>query len=124
MKADDDILRALIYLGDSEALPDLVNLENIARFVVNTYRDKTMPKELSTLARIRWLLFSKVQHDATRLPPTMSALKYNIFSSHFICLVLKKSHLPTQNLPPPQRYGWELTRDSLDPILTDNLPAP
>ena len=124
MKADGEILQALSCLGDSETIPDLLTLENIERFVVNTYGNKKMPKELSTLARLRWFLFSKYQHDATQLPPTMSALKYKIFRSHFICLVLKRSHMAIQNLPPPQNYGWELNGESLDPILTDNLPAP
>ena len=124
MKADDDILQALSCLGDSETLPNLYTLENVARFLVNTYGKKKMAKELSTLARLCWFLFSKFQHDATKLPPTMSALKYKIFRSHFICLVLKRSHISKQNLPLPQNYGWELNGESLDPILTDNLPAP
>ena len=124
MKEDGEILQALSCLGDSETIPDLLTLENIERFVVNTYGNKKMPKELSTLARLCWFLFSKYQHDATQLPPTMSALKYKIFRSHFICLVLKRSHMAIQNLPPPQNYGWELNGESLDPILIDNLPAP
>ena len=29
-----------------------------------------------------------------------------------------------QNLPSQEGFGWESTEDSLQPIMTDNLPAP
>ena len=34
----------------------------------------------------------------------------------------KKSLVSKQNLPSPERYGWEFNSTSLDPIMTDNLP--
>ena len=37
--------------------------------------------------------------------------------------VLKKSHVSKQNLPSPERYGWELNGISLGPVMKDNLPA-
>ena len=121
--ADDAILSALSNLGQCEALPDLFTITNIERFVVKVYGDKKRT-DVDTLSQLRWFLFSKFQYDAARLPPTMSALKYKIFRSHFVCLVLKRSDVPIQNLPPPESYGWELNNRSLDPIMTDNLPAP
>ena len=39
-------------------------------------------------------------------------------------MVLKRDHLSYQQLPNPENYGWELNSDSLDPIMTDNLPTP
>ena len=57
MKTDEDILHALSRLGDSDTIPDLLTLENIERYVVNTYAGKNMAKELSTLARLCWFLF-------------------------------------------------------------------
>ena len=39
-------------------------------------------------------------------------------------MALKKYHVSKTNLPSPERYGWELNGTSLDPIMTDNLPAP
>ena len=38
-------------------------------------------------------------------------------------MVLKHAHLPYQQLSNPENYGWELNGDSLDPIMTDNLPV-
>ena len=54
----------------------------------------------------------------------MSVLKYKIFRSHYITLVLKRSSLTHQSLPVPENFGWEKENDSLIPIMTDNLPAP
>ena len=123
LKSDDAILTALTQLGNGEQLPSLITLEDIERFVVNTYA-KNKDSGLTTLPQVRWYLFSKCQCDAASLPPTMSALKFKIFRSHYVCMVLKRAHLPYQQLPNPENYGWELNGDSLDPIMTDNLPAP
>lgn len=54
----------------------------------------------------------------------MSALKYKIFRSHFVTLVLKRATWSMQNLPAPEGYGWEREGETLIPIMTDNLPAP
>ena len=105
-------------------LPRLDTLENIERYVVNTYVGKKSIVEVNTLANLRWYVFSKLQHDASQLPPTMSALKYKIFRAHYVCLILKRSHIAIQNLPPAENYGWELISDSIDPILTDNHLVP
>ena len=105
-------------------LPNLFTITNIERFVVKVYADKKGRRNVDTLSQLRWLLFSRFQYKAARLPPTMSALKYKIFRSRFVCLVLKRSNVSIQNLPPLENYGWELNSRSLDPIMTDNLPAP
>ena len=124
LKCNEDALIALAKLGDEEVLPSLSTLDNIERFVVAVYGEKKKSEYIETLAQLRWYFFSKFQSDAAQLPPTMSALKYKIFRSHFVCMVLKRAHLPIQNLPSPEGYGWELNGNSLDPIMTDNLPAP
>ena len=54
----------------------------------------------------------------------MSALKYKVFCNYFVFIVLKRAHLSIQNLPSPEGYGWESNGNLLDPIMTDNLPAP
>lgn len=124
MKAEDYVLHALSKLGEREDLPDLITLEHIEHFIVNAYGDGKKTCEITTLSQLRWFLFSKYQYHALQLPPTMSALKYKIFRSHYICMTLRKSNVGLQNLPPAQNYGWELNGLTLDPILTDNLPAP
>ena len=79
-----------------------------------------------TLLKLHWYLYSraKYQTDADRLTPTMGALKYKIFRSHFNTLLLRRSHMPIQNLLSPESYGWEKDDNSLTTIIMDNLPAP
>ena len=111
-------------LGNSEELPDLDTLEEIEHFVVSAFSEGKKTGDIKTLAKLCWFLFSKYQLHASQLPPTFSALKYKIFRKHYICLMLKRSNVSMQHLPPTQNYGWELIGDSLDAMLTDNLPAP
>ena len=123
LKCNEDALIALAKLGDEEVLPSLSTLDNIERFVVAVYGQKKKSENIETLAQLSWYFFSKFQSDAEQLPPTMIALKYKIFRSYFVCTVLKCAHLPIQNLPSPEGYGWELNGNSLDPIMADNVPA-
>ena len=79
---------------------------------------------VESIADLRWLLFSKYGYEIATLPPTTGALKYRIFRSHYVALVLKKCSEPTQNLPDPVNFGWELENGNLVPIMTVDLPAP
>ena len=54
----------------------------------------------------------------------MSALKYKVFRSHYITMVLRRSLLPLQILPSPLNYDWEISDQRYVPIMTDELPAP
>ena len=69
-------------------------------------------------------MFSKFQCEISNLPPTNTALKYNIFRCHYVTLVLRRSLSTLQNLPSPLNYGWESSGEAYLPILTDKLPAP
>ena len=40
------------------------------------------------------------------------------------CMTFKKYHVSKQNLPLPERYGWEINGTSLERIMKDNLAAP
>ena len=124
INCNDHVLDAFSSLGSSESLPSLDVLNSLEYFVVQLYGGNTRPTSIQTLPQLRWYMFSKYQTDATRLPPTMSALKYKIFRCHYVTKVLKSSHKPLQNLPDPCSFGWEMINESLKPIMTDNLPAP
>ena len=86
IKSYDAALTALTQLGNGEQLPSLITLEDIKRFAVNTYA-KNKDFVLTTLSQLRWYLFSKCQCSTTSLPPTMSALKFKIFQSYYVCMV-------------------------------------
>ena len=79
-------------------------------------------KLVDTIADLRGLLFSKYSYS--KLPLTMSALKYRIFRVHYAALILKNCTSSIQNLPDPCGFGWELDNGNLVPVLTDDLPAP
>ena len=123
LKSEYAVLTALTQLGNGEQLPSMITLEEIERFVVNTYANNK-DSGLTTLPQLRRYLFLKCQYDAASLPPTKSALKFKVFRSHYICMVFKRAHLSYQKLLNPENYGWELNNGFLDPIMTDNLPAP
>jgi hypothetical protein len=63
----------------------------------------------------------RTSHISYSLPKRKLTGTGNILN--FICLVLKRSTVPIQNLPPPENYGWELKDRSLVPIMTNNLPT-
>ena len=84
LKCNEDALIALAKLSDEEVLPSLSTLNNIERLIVAVYGEKKKSEKIETLAQLRWYFFSKFQSDAAQLPPTMSALKYKIFCSHFV----------------------------------------
>ena len=84
LKFNEDALIALAKLGDEEVLPSLSTLDNIERFVVAVYGEKKKSENIEMLAQLHWYFFSIFQSDAAQLPPTMSALKYKIFCSHFV----------------------------------------
>ena len=123
IEADQEIVNAFKNLGESETLPTLQTLEALEKFVVKLYASSDSACE--TLADLRWFLFSRYQLDAEKLPPTFEAFKYKVFRSHFINFVWRRCHLPFQNLPCPENYGWDVDIEgSYDPIMTQNLPAP
>ena len=61
--------------------------------------------------------------EVSKLPPTMSALKYRFFWAHYAALILTKCTLSIKNLPDTCGFGWELDNRNLFPIMTDDLPV-
>ena len=105
MESSRKTLNALSLLGSSESLPTLDILEELESFVEQIYIGDKCPALINTIPELRWYQFSKFQTETNKLPATASALKYNIFRSHYMALVLKRSRLSLQNLPPPEDFG-------------------
>lgn len=51
--------------------------------------------------------------DTQNLPTIMSSLKYNKVRLHFITIVLRRTPLPLQCLPPPVKRVWEFSNGLL-----------
>ena len=81
-------------------------------------------KLVNTIADLRWLLFSKYSCEVSKLPPTLSTLKYRIYRTYYAALILKKCTSSIQNLPRPCGFGWESDNGNLVPIMIGDLPAP
>ena len=90
MQSSSKTLNALSLLGSSESLPTLDVLEELESFAVQTYVGDKCPEHINTIAELRWYQFSKFQTKIDKLPPAASALKYKIFRSHYVALVLKR----------------------------------
>ena len=83
-------------------------------------------RESLSVGGSRWYLRAvvvggKLQCESSNLPPTTTALKYNIYRYHYVTLVLHRSLSTIQNLPSPWNYGWH--GEAYLPILTDELLA-
>ena len=89
----------------------------LKKFVVLGYTKSGM--KANKIANLRWWLFSKCTTEVAKLSPTLYALKYRIFRSHYVALLLKRCNKPLQNLPDPAGFGWELENGNLVPIMAD-----
>ena len=78
---------------------------------------------VKTFCDLQWCLFSRSQCNPSRLSPTSSLLKYQIFCAHYIAQFWKQCGKPLQNPPHSQSCGCELEENRLLPIHTDKLPA-
>ena len=114
-----DINYAVSY--QTQCISNLLYITGLEKFVIRGYSKEVT--KVGDLATMRWHLFRKHSLEASKLPPTQSALKFRIFRCHYVALVLKKCCVTMQCLPDPTGYGWEVEGDKLVPIMTDDLPA-
>ena len=84
---------------------------------------KNCPSNVTTIPQIRWYLYSKLKCEFNQLRPTQAALKYKIFRSHYVTLVLRRAYLAITNLPLPLGHGWDAKDDVHVPTRTDELPV-
>ena len=119
------LFEAQCKLGNGYEKPTDNDLNELELFVLNLYRQK-LPPNVRSLASLSWLIFSKQQAESRKLPPTREAFRQKVFRSHYTALQWKLSHLPTQNLPDPNEYGWSWNDESSTyvPIMTTLPPAP
>ena len=71
-------------------------------------------------------MFSRRQIESTSLPPIRETLRQKVLRYHYTIIVWKKSHIPHQDLPEPEDYGWKwLSSASWYEVTTTLLlPAP
>ena len=94
---------------------------DIETFVCQVYEPGTTVVDVVDL---RWMLFSKKQLEAQKLPPTRGALHEAIARSHYQAMVWYHSDIPHPQLLPATRQGWKEEGDRLVPVPTRDPPAP
>ena len=123
IESSDEELAALQKLGESEELPTEDMILGLEAFTMRLYR-QNVPHSVKSLSDMRWYLFSKKQSEAEKLPPTKAALKYKILRAHHVTMMCKTSDRPNPELPDPCSFGWQNVDGIVQPVLTDELPAP
>ena len=84
----------------------------------------TLPSNINTFCLLQWYLFSKIQNNSEKLPPTSSALRFTIYQNYLVCNTWKKSLFPASSYLNSQEYGWEYdTNNNYEAVTTDQLPA-
>ena len=84
---------------------------------------KKLFKQCNYKTQIRWYLYSTLKCEFNQLSPTQATLKYKIFRSHYVTLVLRRGYLAITNLPSPLGHGCEAKDDVYVSIRTDELPV-
>ena len=75
--------------------------------MVQLYCQNKIPPTVTNLSELRWYIFLKRQTESTSLPPTRETLRQKVLRSHYTTVVWKKSHIPHQDLPDLEDYGWK-----------------
>ena len=86
-----------IILDEDDVFPGLMH------FVLDLYQ-QDRPKDVDTLGKLRWYMFSEKQLESEKLPPTQSAFVHVIIRSHYMRLVWKSAHLPHPLLQDPDTW--------------------
>ena len=103
-RSPDDVFDAFGRLGSDEC-PSEADLTKFEKFVLNLYCKNSVPSSVTTLADLRWQMFSKKQADSDRLPPTYAALKEKVSRAH-VTPLWKSAHINSPSLPDPNDCGW------------------
>ena len=112
-------------LGGDSVDPEDLN-DGLSKFLMKAYMTKGIIA--SSIAELRWQLFSKKQLTAEKLPPTMGALKWKVKRAYYVASVWKKSlqSFMVEYLD-PLNFGWNSNCSNgqqLLPTLTEEPPAP
>ena len=84
-----------------------------------------LPKvEMSSVNKVRWWIFQKIQAQSERLPQLRQTPPQAILRTHHEALVWNNDVVANTTLPSSENYGYELQGDKWVPIMTALPPAP
>ena len=99
--ADTTIIEALGNLGETQDLSN-TDVRALEAFTCQIYMPNT---KITSVAEMRWHLFSKRQFTDEKLPPTKAALEQKIKRSNYVTLSWKQAGEAKLTLPPPMSHG-------------------
>jgi len=116
--SDDKTLRAFASLGTSDAVSDVV-ASLFESFVCRVYHKET---KFTTLAALRWWMFSTKQAVDEKLPPTQGAFLPALRRVNFQAMVWEKDNERQPKIPSAVGHGW-ITEDGILKSVTCDLPC-
>ena len=114
----DSVVKAFADLGKTE-VPSNTMIDALEMFVCKLYDPRT---QSTSIAEVRWKIFSAKQLEATKLPPTRDALLQTISRAHYQSMIWWYDNVAKPDLPSPTLYGWKKEDEILVPVTTV-LPA-
>ena len=124
LRCDNDILSAFSAFGTDLDVGSSV-YEQMERYVSKLYIPSGhRPTLSSSVAEVRWMLFSQKNRDCKNLPPTLGTLKPHVMRAYYMALIWKRSIVPIATMPIPLKYGWTKFHGELKPVMYVQSPAP
>ena len=118
--ASDEQLVAFAELGKNpEITSDIV--DQIEQYTCKIYQFNT---KSSSLAELRWSMFTTKQAIGERLPPTRDSLIPAVKRANFQSLIWAQDEKPKPVIPSPQGYGWSIEDGQLVPVKCEISCAP
>ena len=112
LNSPSQVITAFNELGDGAIVSTSVR-NGLTLYLLDLY-NKSRPRHISDISKLRWYLYSKNQVESEQLPPTPAALEFKI----------KRSNLASPILPEPEDFDWRLEDDAYHATMTDQPSAP
>ena len=122
LNSPSQVITAFNELGDGAIVSTSVR-NGLTLYLLDLY-NKSRPRHISDISKLRWYLYSKNQVESEQLPPTSAALEFKIKRSHYLTKVWKAANLASPILPEPGDFGWRLEDDAYHATMTDQPSAP
>lgn len=91
------------------------------RFTCQIYQPKT---KITSLAEMRWSMFSKKQTNWEKLPPTRSSFVPAVKRVNYQMLIWNQDDKAVPNIPSPVGHGWSIENGQITPTYCDLPCAP
>lgn len=120
VSASEKELLALQELGTSEYVSDDV-INQLEAFICRVYQPRTT---ITSLAELRWSMFTNKQALGEKLPPTSGSFIPAVKRANFQALVWSQDNEAKPVIPNPVGHGWSIEAGVLAPVMCEEPCAP